>query len=209
MRLRGLYAVTPDRADSEVLLRHVAAVLQARPAALQYRNKSASPAQRRAEARALAGMCRRHGVPLIVNDDVELAVEVDAAGAHLGRDDTALAAARARLGAKLLGASCYDSLAKARTAVAQGASYVAFGSVFPSPTKPAAVRAPLELFGTARALGVPLVAIGGITLENAPAVIAAGADCVAVISALFDAPDPGAAARAFAQLFERPQAVCA
>jgi thiamine-phosphate pyrophosphorylase len=209
MRLRGLYAITPDSADSERLLQRVPAVLQAGPAALQYRNKLAGAAQRRAEARALAGMCRRHGVPLIVNDDVDLALEVDAAGVHLGRDDGTLPAARARLGAKLLGASCYDSLAQARAAVAQGADYVAFGSVFPSPTKPAAVRAPLALFGAARALGVPLVGIGGITLENAPALIAAGADCVAVISALFDAPDPGATARAFAQLFGRPQAVCA
>lgn len=209
MRLRGLYAITPDSADSEALLRRVQSVLSGRPAALQYRNKLAGAAQRRAEAHALAAMCRRHGVPLIVNDDVELALEVDAAGVHLGRDDGALPAARARLGARLLGASCYDSLALARAAVAQGADYVAFGSMFPSPTKPAAVRAPLELFGAARALGVPLVAIGGITLDNAPALVAAGADCAAVISALFDAPDPGAAARAFARLFERPQAVTA
>jgi thiamine-phosphate pyrophosphorylase len=208
MRLRGLYAITPDSADSAALLRRVQAVLQGQPAALQYRNKLAGAAQRRSEALALAAMCRRHGVPLIVNDDVELALEADAAGAHLGRDDGCLPAARARLGARLLGASCYDSLALARAAVAQGADYVAFGSVFPSATKPGAVRAPLGLFGEARALGVPLVAIGGITLENAPAAIAAGAHCVAAISALFDAPDPGAAVRDFARLFERPQAVC-
>ena len=106
-----------------------------------------------------------------------------------GRDDGELAAARARLRGKLLGASCYDSLAAARAAVAAGADYVAFGSVFPSPTKPAAVRAPLALFAEARPLGVPLVAIGGITLQNAPQLLAAGADCLAVISDLFDAPD--------------------
>jgi thiamine-phosphate pyrophosphorylase len=209
MRLRGLYAITPDSADSDALLRRAQAVLQGGPAALQYRNKLAGAAQRRAEALALAALCRRHGVPFIVNDDVELALEADAAGAHLGRDDGALPAARARLGARLLGASCYASLALARAALAQGADYVAFGSAFASPTKPGAIRAPLALFGEARALGVPLVAIGGITLENAPAAIAAGADCVAVISALFEAPDPGAAARSFARLFERPRALCA
>lgn len=207
MTLRGLYAITPDTADSDALLRRVRALLQGRPAALQYRNKLAGAAQRRAEAGALADLCRRFGVPLIVNDDVELALEVDAAGAHLGRDDGALPAARARLGTRLLGASCYDSLERARSAAAQGADYVAFGSVFASPTKPAAVRAPLALFAATRALGVPRVAIGGITLENAPALIAAGADCVAVISAVFDAPDAAAAARAFAQLFDRQQTV--
>jgi thiamine-phosphate pyrophosphorylase len=207
MTLRGLYAITPDTADSDALLRSVRALLQGRPAALQYRNKLAGTAQRRAEAGALADLCRRHGVPLIVNDDVELALEVDAAGAHLGRDDGALPAARARLGPRLLGASCYDSLERARSAVVQGADYVAFGSVFASPTMPAAVRAPLALFAAARGLGVPRVAIGGITLDNAPALIAAGADCVAVISALFDAPDAAAAARAFAQLFDRQQTV--
>jgi len=207
MTLRGLYAITPDTADSDALLRRVRALLQGRPAALQYRNKLAGVAQRRFEAGALADLCRRHGVPLIVNDDVELALEVDAAGAHLGRDDGALTAARARLGPRLLGASCYDSLERARSAVAQGVDYVAFGSVFASPTKPAAVRAPLSLFAAARALGVPRVAIGGITLDNAPALIAAGADCIAVISAVFDAPDAAAAARAFAQLFERQQTI--
>lgn len=206
MKLRGLYAITPDSSDSDALLRRVQALLAGRPAALQYRNKLAGAAQRRAEARAIAKLCRDHGVPLIVNDDVELALEVDAAGAHLGRADGALAPARARLGTKLLGASCYDSLESARRAVAQGADYVAFGSVFASPTKPAAVRAPLTLFAAARALGVPLVAIGGITLENAPRLVAAGADCLAVISAVFDAPDPAEAARAFARLFD-PQPV--
>lgn len=116
MTLRGLYAITPDTADSDALLRRVRALLQGRPAALQYRNKLAGAAQRRAEAGALADLCRRFGVPLIVNDDVELALEVDAAGAHLGRDDGALPAARARLGTRLLGASCYDSLERARSA---------------------------------------------------------------------------------------------
>ena len=207
MTLRGLYAITPDTTDSDALLRRVRALLPGRPAALQYRNKLAGATQRRAEAGALADLCRRHGVPLIVNDDVELALEVDAAGAHLGRDDGTLPAARARLGTRLIGASCYGSLERARSAVAQGADYVAFGSVFASPTKPAAVRAPLALFAASRALGVPRVAIGGITLDNAPALIAAGADCVAVISALFDAPDAAATARAFAQLFDRQQTV--
>jgi thiamine-phosphate pyrophosphorylase len=147
-------------------------------------------------------MCREYAVPFIVNDDVALALECGADGVHLGRDDGALSAARAALRGKLLGASCYDSLPAARAAVAAGADYIAFGSVFPSPTKPAAVRAPLTLFSEARSLGVPLVAIGGITLQNAPQLLAAGADSLAVISDLFEAPDIRERARAYAMLFK-------
>jgi len=203
--LAGLYAITPDAGDSRALVERVRVAMQATAprgwAALQYRNKRAGAAQRETEARALAALCREHGVPFIVNDDVDLALAVGADGVHLGQSDGDLSAARARVGNRLLGASCYDSLDVARRAIAAGADYVAFGSVFPSPTKPDAVRAPLSLFGQARALGVPLVAIGGITLENATDVIRAGADCVAVISALFDAPDIGERARAISDLF--------
>ena len=194
MKLRGLYAITPERLD-----RVAGAVGSGALCALQYRNKSADAAQRLREARVLAQLCRAHGVPLIVNDDIDLALAVDAAGVHLGRADGDLAAARARLPGRLLGASCYDRLDLARRAVAAGADYVAFGSVFASPTKPAAVRAPLALF--AHDLGVPKVAIGGITLENAPQVVAAGADCLAVITDLFDAPDVAGRARQYAKLF--------
>ena len=194
MKLRGLYAITPERLD-----RVAGAVGSGALCALQYRNKSADAAQQLREARVLAQLCRAHGVPLIVNDDIDLALAVDAAGVHLGRADGDLAAARARLPGRLLGASCYDRLDLARRAVAAGADYVAFGSVFASPTKPAAVRAPLALF--AHDLGVPKVAIGGITLGNAPQVVAAGADCLAVITDLFDAPDVAARARQYAKLF--------
>jgi len=196
MKLRGLYAITP-----EDIGRVAPALASGALCALQYRNKSADAARRRDEARALARLCRKHGVPLIVNDDVELALEVDAAGVHLGRDDGELAVARARLPGRILGASCYDRLELAERAVAAGADYVAFGSVFPSSTKPSAVRAPLALFARARQLGVPLVAIGGITLASAPQLVAAGADAVAVISDLFDAPDVAARAQAYAKVF--------
>lgn len=204
MTLRGLYAITPDGAESLELEAAVAKLLAAAArscAALQYRNKSADAALRLDQARRLMNLARRHGVPFIVNDDLQLAMEVEADGVHLGRDDGDVAAARAALRGKLLGVSCYDSIAAARAAVAAGADYVAFGSVFPSATKPAAVPAPLRLFNEARALGVPLVAIGGITLQNAAAVLEAGADALAMISALFDAPDIGARAHEFARLF--------
>lgn len=190
--MRGLYAITPEGPG---LLAKVRDALQGGIALLQYRNKRGTLE----EAKAIARLAREHGVPLIVNDDVELALAIDADGVHLGRDDGDLAVARRRLKGKILGVSCYDRLELARAAVAAGADYVAFGSVFASPTKPQAVRAPLSLFKND--LGVPLCAIGGITLANAPQAIAAGADLLAVISDLFDAPDIAARARAYGKLF--------
>lgn len=194
MKLRGLYAITPQASDLE---RKVRLALEGGIALLQYRSKSRD----RAQAAAVVRMARDYGVPVIVNDDVELALELDAAGAHLGREDGDLRSARRRLAGRILGASCYNQLERARAAVRAGADYLAFGAVFASPTKPEAVRAPLELFRDARPLGVPLAAIGGITLENAPQLIAAGADLLAVISDLFDAPDICARARAYGKLF--------
>lgn len=198
--MRGLYAITPDLADTEALLRKVEEALKAGVAMLQYRNKIISKDKRLLQAKELAPLARGYGVPFIVNDDVEIALAVGANGAHLGNEDGDLAAARAKLAGRILGASCYADPEKARAAVRAGADYVAFGSVFPSPTKPEAVRAPLSLFGND--VGVPLCAIGGITLENAPALIAAGADLLAVISDLFDAPDVGARAGDYRKLFQ-------
>jgi thiamine-phosphate pyrophosphorylase len=201
---RGLYALTPDVGDTPELLRLVGAALRGGAVAVQYRNKPAPDALRREQAQALLGLCRPAQVPLIVNDDLELAIALDADGAHLGRDDGDLAVARRRLGPRrLLGASCYNRLELARRAVATGADYVAFGSAFASPTKPGAVRAPLELFREARrALSVSIVAIGGITVENARELLAAGVDAIAVITALFGADDVERRAREFRSLCE-------
>lgn len=200
---RGLYLVTPDEADSARLLAAVARVLPARPALLQYRNKLADAARRREEAQALAALCRGAGVRFIVNDDLALALAVGADGVHLGRDDGDPAAARAALGpGRLLGVSCYDEWARAVRGAAAGADYVAFGAMFVSPTKPQAVRAPFELLTRARReLGCGVAAIGGITLDNAGGVVAAGADLVAVISDVFAAADPPARALAYRRLF--------
>jgi thiamine-phosphate pyrophosphorylase len=194
MKLRGLYAITPEALDTESLAKKVSEALEGGIALLQYRRKARSSAT---EAATLLRLARAHGVPFIVNDDVELAIEVGADGVHLGRDDGAISLARDKL--KIVGASAYSSLERAREATVAGADYVAFGSVFASPTKPAAVRAPLSLFGND--LGVPLCAIGGITLDNAPQVVRAGASLLAVISDLFDASDTRARARAYGRLF--------
>jgi thiamine-phosphate pyrophosphorylase len=202
--LRGLYAITPDEADTQVLAAKVAAALDGGIAALQYRNKTADASLRRVQAEALAPLCRKHRVPFIVNDDLDLAVAIDADGLHLGGTDGGLAEARRCLGAeKLLGASCYNRFELALAAKAAGADYVAFGSAFASPTKPNAVRAPLALYARAhRELGLPVVAIGGITADNAAALVSAGVDAVAVITDLFEARDIAARARAFNALFE-------
>lgn len=203
--IAGLYAVTPDVGDVPDLIATVEAALAGGARLLQYRNKSATSASRLAQARALLALCRSSRVPLIVNDHLDLALAVGADGVHLGAEDGSLAAARKRLGpARILGASCYDRLDLALEAERVGADYVAFGSFFASGVKPGAVRAPLALLRDAkRRLLVPVMAIGGITLENAPQVIAAGADGVAVISALFGADDVRAAARRFSALFSR------
>lgn len=201
--IAGLYAVTPDERDTAKLAAMVRDALAGGARLVQYRNKIADAVLRREQAAALLTVCRERGVPLIVNDHLELALQIDADGVHLGSEDGAIAAARKQLGAgRILGASCYNLLQNALAAQRAGATYVAFGSFFVSGVKPGAARAPLELLRTARQeLSVPVVAIGGITHANAPPLIAAGADSVAVISALFAASDIRLAARRFSELF--------
>jgi len=198
--LGGLYAISDGpRGD---LIAACQAALRGGAAVLQYRDKTADRARRRSEAAALAALCAQAGVPLIVNDDVELAAELGA-GVHLGEHDGDIAAARARLGPDaLIGVSCYDSLERAKH-FATHADYLAFGAFFPSPTKPQARRATPELLRAARSLQRPLVAIGGITPDNAPALIDAGANFIAAISGVFAAADVEAAARRYSVLFQK------
>ena len=203
-RIERLYAVTPETSDGAWLCARVEAVLAGGARVIQYRSKSGEMGLRRQQAGRLLELCRARGALLIINDDVGLAQELGADGVHLGRDDLPAAAARAALGeAALIGVSCYDSLTRAREARDAGADYVAFGSFFPSPVKPNAVRAPVALLRAARAvLDLPLVAVGGITAENGRALVEAGADALAVISALFQVSDSFSAAQALTALFE-------
>lgn len=202
--IAGLYAVTPDVAGVPELVALAEAALTGGARLLQYRNKSATSDSRLAQARALRALCRKFRVPLIVNDHLDLALAVGADGVHLGAEDGSLATARKRMGpTRILGASCYDRIALALEAQRIGANYVAFGSFFSSAVKPGAVRAPLSLLRDAkRRLSLPIVAIGGISLDNARQLIAAGADSVAVISALFGAGDVTAVACRFSELFK-------
>jgi len=204
--IAGLYAITdPGLQPPGQLVDAVAAALRGGARVVQYRDKSADHARRRREAAALAALCRDAGACFIVNDDPDLALAVGANGVHVGRDDADLAAARERLGpGALIGVSCYDDLERARRLAAAGADYLAFGSVFPSATKPDAVHAPLALFREARSFtDRPLVAIGGIEAGNVAEVARAGADAAAVIRALFAADDVEAAARRLAAGFRR------
>jgi thiamine-phosphate pyrophosphorylase len=186
-RISGLYAVTPDLADTPRLLAMVEAALQGGISLLQYRNKAASYALKREQASELLWLCADYDVPFIINDHVLLCVELDADGVHLGIEDGEIASARRLLGpTKLIGASCYNRLELAQAAKSQGADYVAFGACFSSATKPAAIHAPLELFGRCKSeIGLPSVAIGGINASNLAEVIAAGADSAALITAIF------------------------
>ena len=200
---RGIYAVTPEHRTGADLAAAVAAAVEHGVKAVQYRDKSADLERRRRDAEALLEVCRARGVPLLINDDVDLALAVGADGVHLGRDDEGLAAARARLGeGAIVGISCYDEAERALAAAANGADYVAFGSFFPSVTKPGAVRATTELVAAVRpCIEVPIVAIGGITPDNAPPLLESGVDLLAVVNAIFGAPDTGPATRRLARFF--------
>ncbi len=202
--IAGLYVITPSSPPSIDSLHHsAAAAIRGGARVLQYRDKSQDASWRKLAAEGLVALCRAHGVSFIVNDDVALAAAIKADGVHVGQDDAGVAAARAQLGPEaIIGASCYNSLERAAAAVSAGADYVAFGSVFPSSTKPQAVSAPLSLFAAAREFtGRPLVAIGGITAANAGIVRAAGADAVAVIDSVFSAQNIESAAAGIAKQF--------
>jgi len=199
-RLRGLY-VLADASLGALAADRLSAALRGGARLVQYRDKERVGSS--AEVAALRALCRHYSVPFVVNDDVALALDIEADGVHLGRDDESLAMARARLGpAAIIGVSCYNELGRAEAAARDGADYVAFGSFFASTTKPDAVPASLSLLKKARrALRLPIIAIGGITPQNGAPLCAAGADMLAVAAGIFKAPDPEAAARAYMMLF--------
>lgn len=204
--IRGLYAIADtDVISVQRLTEAVAQAIAGGARLVQYRNKTGPADERERLAQSLATVCRQHGVLYVVNDDADLAAAVGADGVHVGRDDAPIAKVRERLGPRrLVGVSCYNDLGLAVQAEAAGADYVAFGSFFPSPTKPQAVRADIDLLRRARSrLRVPVVAIGGITPENGARLVAAGADALAVITGVFAQSDIEAAARRYAQLFEQ------
>ncbi len=202
---RGLYAITAGQTGT-TLSHRVAGWLRGGARVIQYRDKSGNTERRQRDARELLKLCREAGAPLLINDDVGLAAMVGADGVHLGHEDTDIHTARQALGPHaIIGVSCYNQLERARQAVADGADYVAFGSVFVSDTKPDAVRAELSLLSRARQqLPCPIVAIGGITPDNGAAVMTAGADLLAVIGGLQQG-NPEHVARRYGDLFNGPE----
>lgn len=205
-RITGLYVITRSLPDGpEALAEAVDRAVAGGAVMVQYREKHGDEAGREQEAGAVLETCRRREVPLVINDDVELARHIGADGVHLGREDATVQAARQALGARaIVGVSCYNELARAQAAERAGASYVAFGSFFPSPTKPGAVRAVPGLLREARKhVALPLCAIGGITPANGGQLVEAGADLLAVASGVFEAGDILDAAERYADLFRQ------
>jgi len=202
--LHGLYAITDSQAAPvDALLEQVAQAIAGGARLIQYRDKHRSAAERKHAATRLVSLCEQQGVPLIINDDIELAREVGAAGVHLGRHDAPVGVARKRLGAEaIIGVSCYNQLENAVEAARKGASYIAFGRFFPSHSKPDAVAADISLLKQARAqFDLPIAAIGGITPENGGQLVEAGADLLAVIHGVFGQADIQAAARQYTKCF--------
>ncbi|MBL4585283.1 MAG: thiamine phosphate synthase [Pseudomonadales bacterium] len=202
--IAGLYAITPDNRPLAQLLRETKQALQGGANLVQFRDKSTDTQQRLKSARALLALCAEFGIPLIINDDIELAASIDAAGVHLGQQDASIAEARSILGEQaIIGATCHGSIELARQAKQQGASYLAFGRFFNSSTKPNALPAPITILPEAKKLQLPIVAIGGITHLNAGQLLAQGADAIAVVNALYGATDIDARAMDFTALFTK------
>ncbi len=201
--IKGLYAITPDMADLNILVHKTQLVIEGGAFMVQYRSKILDRAVKIQQCAAILRLCREYGVPCIVNDDVEMCRILEADGVHLGENDDNIAEVRRILGEDaIIGSSCYDQLDRAKQAQKEGATYVAFGAVFPTPTKPNAPRATLALLREAkREIHIPIVAIGGITVNNAHDVIEAGVDAIAVITSLFEAKTIKETAETFLKMF--------
>lgn len=204
-RIEGLYAITPNLLDTAELLNKTQQAIAGGAQIIQYRNKLASPSVLIEQAKLLAQLCRDYKVPLIINDHVDLAADIDADGVHLGQHDAPLSAAKERLGnAKVIGVTCHNRLDLAIRAAHEGASYVAFGAFFSSVTKPDAVPVTINLMNQAKkSVSIPIVAIGGIRLANAETVLQSGCAAIAVCNELFYADEIAATATKFTQLFEK------
>jgi thiamine-phosphate pyrophosphorylase len=202
--IKGLYAITPDSADLNTLIQKTQLAIEGGAFMVQYRSKINDRDVKMQQCAAILRICREYDIPCIVNDDVEMCRVLKADGVHLGENDDNIAEVRYILGEDaIIGSSCYDQLNRAKQAQKEGASYVAFGAVFPTPTKPNAPRATLELLREAKSeIQIPIVAIGGITVNNAHDVIKTGIDAIAVITSLYEAKTIKETAETFAKMFQ-------
>ena len=201
--IKGLYAITPDMADLNTLIQKTQSAIEGGAFMVQYRSKIQDRAVKMQQCAAILRLCREYDVPCIVNDDVEMCRILEADGVHLGENDDNIAEVRRILGEDaIIGSSCYDQLERAKQAQKEGASYVAFGAMFPTPTKPNAPRATLELLRETKSeIEIPIVAIGGITVNNAHDVIEAGVDAIAVITSLYESNSIKETAETFLKMF--------
>ena len=200
----GIYAITDcDKLSSDELLEKTEKILATDISLFQYRNKAAQQNAKKETALKLQSLCKKYKTPFIVNDDLILAKEIAADGIHLGRDDVGIKQARTELGDKIIGVSCYDDLNRAIIAERTGADYVAFGSFFPSQTKPDAKQADIKTLVKAKSvIKIPIVAIGGITPENGKSLVDTGADFLAIVSGLFLATDTIETSKRYKNLFK-------
>jgi len=201
--IKGLYAITPDLADLNTLIQKTKLAIEGGAFMVQYRSKIHDRDVKMQQCAAILRICREYDIPCIVNDDVEMCRILEADGVHLGENDDNIAEVRRILGEdSIIGSSCYDQLNRAKQAQKEGASYIAFGAVFPTPTKPNAPRATLELLREAKSeIQIPIVAIGGITMNNAHDVIETGIDAIAVITSLYESNSIKETAETFSQMF--------
>lgn len=202
--MQGIYAITPDEDNDELLCNKVLAAIKGGIRIIQYRHSTASTDMLLRQALLMAAICHEHNTTLIINNRVDIAKTCSAAGVHLGVNDTSIATARSQLGQKaLIGMTCHDSLKLANAAKKSGANYIGMGAIFLSPTKPNASRCSLEkLRQTKKNIDIPLVAIGGITIDNIPTVISTGVNCIAMASGLFNSQDITATSKKLTALFK-------
>ena len=205
--IKGLYAVTPEEKDLFVLNSQVESCIKGGARRIQYRSKTLSKIEQNKQARKIKMVCDYYKVPLIINDDIELCRILDADGVHLGENDDSLEKARLILGpSKIIGVSCYNSIDRVKKAVDKGATYIALGACFPTITKPNAPTASLDLIALVlKKFKIPVVAIGGINLENIELLINEGINCVAVINSLFKTKDIEGMARQFSSLIKKEE----
>ena len=205
--IKGLYAVTPEEKDLFVLSSQVESCIKGGARLIQYRSKTLSKIEQNKQARKIKMVCDYYKVPLIINDDIELCRILDADGVHLGENDDSLEKARLILGpSKIIGVSCYNSIDRIKKAVDKGATYIALGACFPTITKPNAPTASLDLIALVlKKFKIPVVAIGGINLENIELLINEGINCVAVINSLFKTKDIEGMARQFSSLIKKEE----
>ena len=201
--IKGLYVITPDMADLNTLIHKTKLAIEGGAFMVQYRSKIQDHDVKMQQCAAILRLCREYGVLCIVNDDVAMCLNLEADGVHLGEKDDNIAEIRLILGEDaIIGSSCYDQLDRAKQAQKEGATYVAFGAMFPTSTKPTAPRASLELLSEAkREIHIPIVAIGGITVNNAHDVIETGVDAIAVITSLYEAKSIKETAETFLKMF--------